>query len=224
MRAAPSLIPEPTVYCLLLKRVALRVEDFAVAGVGDDTHLVEAFVGVGREVRQGELTGEQRVQLAQVVVETDRGARALEEGAPARLVRQELERALAVVEERELAAAYARRVHRVDGDAEPLRLVDQALEVEALRRRSVRQSPREVDAVADDQHGAAADRLRLEALDGVPRQREGVVGRGRGRRERDAQGLRRALQVVRKLLPDAERARTQITDHHARARRELTHE
>src|SRR5215211_9542879 len=96
-------------YRLLVERVAFRVEDLAVAGVGDDAHLVEALVGVRREVGQGELPGEQRVQLAQVLVEADRRARALEEGAPARLVRQALERPLPVVDERGVAAAHARR-------------------------------------------------------------------------------------------------------------------
>src|SRR5215211_2613643 len=121
MRAARSLSGLlTTVYCLLLKRVSLRVDDFAVAGVGDDAHLVEALVRVGREVGQGELAREQRVELAQVRVEADRRARALKEGAAARLVRQALERALPVGDDQRVAAAHARRVHRVDGDAEPL--------------------------------------------------------------------------------------------------------
>src|SRR3954471_10711049 len=85
-----------TVYCLLLKVVSLRVVDFGVARVGDDAHLVKALVGMGRKIGQSELSGEERVKLAQVVVEADRRARALEEGAPARLVREALKRTLAV--------------------------------------------------------------------------------------------------------------------------------
>src|SRR5919205_3588204 len=90
MRAPPSFSSlMTTVYCLLLERVPLRVEDFGLAGVGDDAHLVEAFVGVGRKVGQRELPGEQLVDLAQELVEAHRRPRPLEEGAAARLVRQD---------------------------------------------------------------------------------------------------------------------------------------
>src|ERR1051325_3997916 len=88
--------------CQPSARVTVRVVKLAAVNVGDDAHLVEAPLRVGREVRERELAREQRVNVSKESVEAHGRARPLEDRAPPRLFREAVERALTVADEREV--------------------------------------------------------------------------------------------------------------------------
>src|ERR1043166_10342207 len=95
-------------------------------------------------------------QALEVCVEGDE-ARALEEGAPARLVGDAVERALAEAGG-DLAAAgqaHGRRVEGVDGDLALPGLPHGALEVNRVNNVGVVEAARGVQAVGDEEHGVA---------------------------------------------------------------------
>src|ERR1043165_6829043 len=164
-------------------------------------------------------------QALEVCVEGDE-ARPLEEGSPARLVRDAVERALAEADGKLVPARQADRgrVERVDRDFAPLRLAHGALEVYGVNRGREVEAARSVQPVGDEEDGVAVLCVGGEHSDRVAQLDVRVVGRDGGRACGDAQGAAPPRGGGPWGGAPLERAGANICDHHARAFGERAYE
>src|SRR5271157_1705427 len=163
-------------------------------------------------------------ELLQVRAESEGGLGALEVRFAAGFKAETGETALAVVNQKRVAIETASAISedRVDGDAGALSFVDRLLEIGIQRGRGVCHASEKIDAVADQQNGAAASTLRPVL---------GEIGHGEvdarsfiDAAQWQAQGLRGLLVVGGEFPGNAGITVGAVDDGHPRRRRQRPEE